>query len=123
VVFHGFLSKGEPTQREQFFKLLQDCTLFTMPSRYEPYGVAVVEAMVYGMPVIATDRWAFPELVGDNGACVPLDDVDAMADRIGWLLDDPDKRAELGVRARKRAIERFNWDRVARQMIDVAGLD
>jgi glycosyltransferase involved in cell wall biosynthesis len=94
-----------------------------MPSRYEPYGVAVVEAMVYGMPVIATDRWAFPELVGDNGACVPLDDVDAMADRIGWLLDDPDKRAELGVRARKRAIERFNWDRVARQMIDVAGLD
>ena len=123
IVFHGHLSRQDPSQREEFFRLMRECTLFVLPSRYEPYGVAVVEAMSFGIPVLATDRWAFPEMIGDTGALFELDDVDGMAERMDWMLEDPGRRSEMGRRARERVLDRFSWEKVAERMISVAGED
>lgn len=120
VTFHGFLSKQDPAHSEVFFGLLQECTVFAMPSRYEPYGLAILEAMSYGMPAVATNRWAFPEMIGDTGALVELDDVDSLVAALESLLEDPNERARKGRQARERALAKAGWGRVASSMRAIA---
>ena len=79
-----------------------------VPSRSEGFGLAVVEAMLAGIPVVATDVGGLPELIEQErtGLLVPADNPDALAGAIARVIDDPDQalqRADVaGVDARKR---------------------
>lgn len=72
VIYHGFLSKKEPTQKKRFKEILNESVVFVMPSLYEPFGIAPLEAMVYEIPCILTNAWAFPEMIkpGVNGELI-----------------------------------------------------
>ena len=78
------------------------------PSRYEGFGIPLLEAMVRDCPVIASATTAIPEAVGDAGVLLAPDDSDAWIDAMGRLLDDQEMRAHLIEAGRERA-RSYNW--------------
>jgi len=90
-------------------------------SKQETLPVAIQEAMAVGRPVIASPVGGIPDLVhdGDSGYLVPYGDPAALAARMRELLDDADRRASLGARARAVAEERFRVESVCRRTLDV----
>lgn len=82
------------------------------PSRYEGFGNPVLEAMNLGCPVIVSDRTSLPEVVGDAGVVLPIDEPVAWAKAMDALLDDPHHRQQLVEAGRARA-RRWSWDDTA----------
>jgi glycosyltransferase involved in cell wall biosynthesis len=82
----------------------------------ELLGLTILEAMACGTPVICTAVGSLPELVEDGvtGFVVPPNDSTALAGRIALLVNDLDRAAEMGTRARAAVEERFTW----RQVVD-----
>lgn len=75
--------------------LYRQAVALVFPSKYEGYGLPVVEAMVRGCPVVAANAGSLPEVVGSGGRVVDPDDVDLWAEAIGELVSNPDARREL----------------------------
>ncbi len=90
-------------------------TLVVVPSRYEGFGLPAVEAMACGTPVIATEAGALPEVLRltEGGTLVPRDDPRALSTAIRSMVDDPERRAAVGARARQRVVQSLSWRRVA----------
>jgi glycosyltransferase involved in cell wall biosynthesis len=99
---------------EQLAVLYHDASMLAFPSRFEGFGIPVVEAMSAGCPVIAADATALPALVGDAGLLVSPDDVGGWADAISGLLSNPDARARLAAAGRARAATLAAVDPIAR---------
>lgn len=89
--------------------LLGACDACVLTSHWEGLGLAVMEAMAAGKPVIATAVGGVPELVvdGATGLLVPPGDAAALAEAMSVLLHDAARRRELGMAAAKRAEEQF----------------
>jgi glycosyltransferase involved in cell wall biosynthesis len=83
--------------------------LFVLPSRIEGLPVSVMEAMLAGLPIVASDVGSVSEEVnhGDNGLLVAPEDPAALAAAINELMADDERRALMGVRSREIAVERF----------------
>ena len=80
--------------------------VFALLSRHEPWGVVVNEAAACGLPLVLSERvGAARDLLrdGENGVLVPADDVDAAADALRRLRDDPELRRRMGARSRELA--------------------
>src|SRR5262249_12821403 len=82
------------------------------PSRREGFGVACLEAMAHGRPVVATNVGGLRDLVvnGETGLLVRPRNPVALRTALERLLADPGLRSELGAAGRERARERFSWD-------------
>jgi glycosyltransferase involved in cell wall biosynthesis len=89
-----------------------------MPSLHEGFGLPALEAMMTGTPVIASDRSALPEVVGDGGMLVDPLDINQMALALRQVLLDEALRAALSARALAQA-EKFSWQRSAEAMLAV----
>jgi alpha-1,3-rhamnosyl/mannosyltransferase len=87
------------------------------PSRDEGFGLPALEAMACGCPVVASDRGALPEVLGEGGLAFPVDALDDMEAALGRLLDDEPFRAAEVARGLARARE-FPWSRTARLTLD-----
>ena len=86
---------------------------FFNPIRYTSLGLAVLEAMMLGMPVVGLATTEMSTAV-ENGVSGYVDTrIDVLVDRMRALLNDPDEAARLGEGARTRALDRFNIDRFA----------
>ncbi len=85
-----------------------------MPSRSEGLPMALLEAMAYGMAVLATEVGGIPELIepGEDGLLAPAEDPEALADGLRRLVPDDELRRRLGAAARAR-VERLDGDEVA----------
>ena len=83
-------------------------------SRSEAFGLAIVEAMAGGVPVVATATPGACEIIRDNetGRLVPINDVKAMAGTISLVLKNPEKRQQIAESARRMVTERFSLDRM-----------
>jgi glycosyltransferase involved in cell wall biosynthesis len=90
------------------------CAVF--PSRYEGFGLPVLEALACGVPLVTSDRSSLPELLGDAGFAVDPDDVDALAGAILACLVDEPLSAELRRRGPQQAA-RFSWARTAQETL------
>jgi len=90
--------------------------VFALPSRFEGFPLAVLEAMLAELPVVASDVGSVAEAVvdGETGILVAPDDVDALAAGIARVLHDGD-RAALGRAGRRRVLERFSVEQMARE--------
>lgn len=95
-------------------ELLPALDVFALPSRAEGMPTAILEAMVCGLPVVATRVGSVPELVEDGvtGILVPAGDPDALARAVRRLVADPELRAAMGAAGRRTALDRFGLDRV-----------
>ena len=83
--------------------LLADADVVAFPSRYEGFGLPALEAMQAGTPVLAADAACLPEVVGDAGTLLPVDDAERWAIEIVDLLGDPDRRARMAAAGAVRA--------------------
>jgi len=94
--------------------------LFVMPSRLEPFGVVFAEALSRGLPCIARDAYAMPEIVtpGVSGALITKDDEHELAATIAAALDDDALYKSCYARAPEIA-EYFSWERAAGEMAEV----
>jgi glycosyltransferase involved in cell wall biosynthesis len=107
----GVIATGNIGDRE-LDALYRTATALVLPERYSGFGLPLVEAMARGCPVVASDAACLPEVVADGGLTTPVGDVDALAAALAPILDDPERRAELVARARRRATD-FTWARSA----------
>jgi glycosyltransferase involved in cell wall biosynthesis len=82
------------------------------------FGLPPLEAMACGTPVVASNRGAIPEVVGDGGVLVDADDDKAMADAMAEILTQPQKRRRLVERGFGRAA-RFEWSQTSRRMVEL----
>ncbi|MGH9315067.1 MAG: glycosyltransferase family 4 protein, partial [Vicinamibacterales bacterium] len=97
--------------------LYEGASLLVLPSFDEGFGLTALEAMSLGLPVIASDRGALPELVGDAGLLADPDDPDTFAAAIERVLDDPSLATDMETLGLARAA-RFDWDHSARVLRD-----
>lgn len=92
--------------------------LFVYPSRFEGFGLPVLEAMACGTPVITTTASSLPEVAGDAALLVAPDDTDALTAALERLMGDPALRAGLR-EAGLRQAARFSWSRTAAETAQV----
>lgn len=104
VILAGYVPDAE------LAALFGGAVAFLYPSRYEGFGLPLLEAMQRGTPVVACRTSSIPEVVGDAGLLVALDDDAALSDAIARLWTDRDLRARLRVASRERAAT-FSWER------------
>jgi glycosyltransferase involved in cell wall biosynthesis len=92
----------------------QRADLFVLASYLEGYGMALVEAVTHGLPVVSTTAGAIPETVpAGAGVLVPPGDSRALARVLGMLMDDPAQRAALSARARAARAALPSWSDAA----------
>jgi glycosyltransferase involved in cell wall biosynthesis len=104
---------------DELLGLYGRAAIVVCPSRREGFGVACVEAMAYGRPVVASAVGGLRDLVvdGRTGLLVPPGDVVALRRALERLLEDADLRRRLGEAGRLRARDAFSWERWIASMI------
>ena len=104
VDFRGYVSEEEKN------KLMSECKAFVMPSLFESFGLAALEVLGYGRPMVYTKVNGLPETVGEGGIGVPPHDPKAISDAVNTLLSNGSLREELSIKARAQA-ETYTWDK------------
>jgi glycosyltransferase involved in cell wall biosynthesis len=107
-------------ERQDVPEILPAFDVFALPSRYEGLPTAVVEAMVCGIPVVATAVNAVGDVVvpGETGLLVPPQRPDLMADAVRYLLDRPTVAARMALTARAQLGERFEVSTLRRALAE-----
>lgn len=109
IIRPGFVS------HEDLVTLLHKASALVFPSKYEGFGMPLLEAMAAGCPVITYDNSSLPEVVGTYGTVLPTGT--SFAATMKQLLKDPEPFQELAESAKKRAQE-FTWKNTATAIID-----
>jgi len=91
-----------------------------VPSHYESFGMVALEAMACGIPVVASEVGGLAFLIqdGKTGFTVPVDDPQALADRILKLISDPELREQMSQRAAEYAQD-YAWVNIVRRIKDL----
>ena len=89
-----------------------------LPSSFEGFGIPLVEAMQFGVPVIAADNTSIAEVVGNAGILVKTGDAEALAGAIEKVLTDKSLRDELIEKGHERA-KIFSWEKAAKETLAV----
>lgn len=105
---------------EELTRLYATASVFFLPTRMEGWGLAIMEAMASGCPVVSTPVGGVTELVhsGENGLLIPVGDVHGFAEAIELLLEDAAVRDRLCATARE-TVKRFSWDASAEKTIEL----
>ena len=111
VTFTGLL------QGELKMAVLRDAEMFVLPSYSENFGIAVVEAMACGLPVVISNQVNIWRTVRTAGAgLVGECDASQIAEHMRVLLGDPDRAVKMGAKGKKLVEDRYSWPRVAEQL-------
>jgi glycosyltransferase involved in cell wall biosynthesis len=110
IIFPGIVSD------ERLIELYQHAALFVFPSRYEGFGLPVLEAMACGCPVISSNAASLPEVAGDAALLRHPEDVKGFADDMERVLSDTPLQEALRKKGFIQAAK-FPWDRTAREMV------
>ncbi len=104
---------------EEKLAVLRDASIFVLPSYSENFGLAVIEAMAAGLPVVISDQvniWQEIE-AAQAGRVIPCDAA-ALSDQVLDLLDHPETTAAMALRGQTLVQERFQWPRIGRTLVD-----
>lgn len=127
----GIIWIEEMMKHDELRVLYTYATVFATPSLYEPFGIINLEAMSCGTPVVGSAVGGIPEIIveGETGFLVPLkhkSDTDFepadpeafqrdFASKLNTLLENPELAKKLGEASRKRAVDVFSWESIAKQ--------
>ena len=92
--------------------------LFVFPSRYEGFGMPVLEAMSSGTPVVTTTATSIPEVAGDAAVLVDPDDIQGFTESMRRLLADAAERERL-IAAGRRQVATFSWETSTRRLLAI----
>lgn len=107
-----------PCSAEQLRDYYRDADVFLFPSHFEGFGLVLLEAMACGLPALASDATAMPDLFsGAEGQVFPSGNVDALVAALQWASACRDLLPEMGENARKRA-ELCTWTKYRQQLRD-----
>jgi glycosyltransferase involved in cell wall biosynthesis len=112
IIFTGMIGG------EERLAALRDADVLALPSFHENFGLAVVESLAAGTPVVISDQvYLHPEISRAGvGAVVPLD-ADALARELDRWLDDEALRRDAASKAAAFVRERYDWDTIARRWV------
>ena len=110
--------------RDDVAALMAAADIFVLPSYFEGLPMSVIEAMLTGLPVVASDIRGPREQVvdGETGLLVPARNVDRLADALARLAGDPDLRRAMGQAGRERAVALYDESAVVARTLDLLGL-
>jgi len=110
-------------ERDDVPELMAAADLFTLPSHREGMPRSIIEAMMSGLPVVATDiRGSREEVIdGQTGLLVPVADAGALAAALATLAADPARCAAMGTAGRTRALDLYDEHKVIARQLDLLG--
>ncbi len=110
-----------PRENDQVITFLRESDIFLLPSIAEALPVSLMEAQAVGLPVVATSVGSVSQVVdaGKSGFLVPERDVDAMAERLGYLIEHPEVWPEMGQAGRKFVEEHYNIDKLNDRLVEI----
>jgi glycogen synthase len=113
VRFAGFVGESELDE------LYARCDVFVAPSRFESFGLVLVEAMMFGKPIVAGDNSGMRAVMedGKNGYLVPPDNAEALRRAVSKLLTSSERRRAFGERSRQLYEERFSLEGMVDQTV------
>lgn len=116
IEYKGALSDIRPVMAE--------CSVYVLPSYREGTPRSVLEAMAMGRPILTSDAPGCRETTvdGENGFLVPVRDVDALCDKIRWMIERPEERARMGQASYDMVCEKYDVARVNAALFAHVGL-
>jgi alpha-1,3-rhamnosyl/mannosyltransferase len=114
----GWLHHFGYVSEQELAAFYRNARLFVFPSRYEGFGLPLLEAMSAGVPAVASDLPVLRELGGEAALYAPALDEEAWAERVEELLSDGELAERLAAAGRERAA-RFTWERAAEDHVAV----
>jgi glycosyltransferase involved in cell wall biosynthesis len=104
---------------EEVRRLYTACDIFVLPSLAEGDPLVTIEAMASGKPIIGTRVGGIPHQIRDgwNGFIIDPGNERQLADKIKYLIDNPDEQERMGANSRKYAEEEFDWGKVAERLL------
>ena len=112
-----------PLYDDNKWKAYAGADIFCFPTHYsaESFGLVAVEAMMFGLPVVATNWRGLPDIVvdGETGFLVPPKDAKSIAERLEILISDQDLRRTMGAAGRRRYEQNFTVEKFRNQMEEV----
>jgi len=109
-----------PVRNENKWDLMRSAALFVLPSHSENFGIAALEAMACGCPVVVTPEVGLAGVIGERGAGLVVGgEPKHLGTAIAALLADPARRRLMGEAGKRLAAQEFSWTRIAEQMEQV----
>ncbi|MEI6040024.1 MAG: glycosyltransferase family 1 protein [Candidatus Berkelbacteria bacterium] len=99
-------------------ELYRQAAIFAYPSLYEGFGLPVIEAQQYGVPVLTSNISSLPEAVGDGGVQIDPLDINSIARGLQRLLEDKELAQSLGQKALEHA-KKYSWEVSAQKILDI----
>lgn len=111
IVFHGLVPQ------EALWQQYAQADVFVLPSLWEGYGIALLEAMAFGLPIVATRVGAVPELIqdGQNGLLVPPGDPRGLAMGLRRIFTDTSLRDKLEGESKACRAHLRSWEKVGQE--------
>jgi glycosyltransferase involved in cell wall biosynthesis len=109
-----YIGYVNPAKRRELY---EGAKLLVQPSFEEGFGLPVLEAMTVGVPVVAANRGALPEVLGDAGPLIDAEDPAGFADAIDTVVNDPVTAISSATKGLERA-RLFSWERTAQAVVD-----
>jgi glycosyltransferase involved in cell wall biosynthesis len=108
-----------PGYRTDVSRFLSSGDLFAFPSRFEGLPFALLEAMAYGLPVVASDATSTPEIISDrvHGLLFPSGDCEKLSQTLVWALEHPEEMSRMAERAACRTQD-FSEETMLRHTLD-----
>ena len=99
---------------EEVYKYYENASIFCLPTRLEPFGIVLIEALMQKLPVVATNIGAIPDFIsdGENGYLVEPNDVDQLAEALIDLVGNPKKCQAFGEKGYCLIRDRYTWEKV-----------
>jgi hypothetical protein len=106
VIFRG------QAGRSQVLEEMGRSDVLVLPSLFEGFGLVILEAMAAGLPVITTQNTGGPDVIGEGkeGFVVPAGNAEALREKMEWFIKNPEKAAEMGKAAHRKAKE-YTWEK------------
>jgi glycogen(starch) synthase len=117
IHFTGWLSPRD------VYRWYAAADILVVPSRYEPFGMVVLEGMLHGLPVIAAEVGGPADILdhGRTGLLFPPRDITALAAAMRRLIEDADERHRIGNAAAREVRNTWLWGRIVPEMLEVYG--
>lgn len=103
-------SYGRKDRSELFNWFYPDCDIFVLPTGADFFGLSILEAMSFGIPVITSDVYAMKEIIdnGKDGFLIPPGDLEALLEKMRILIENKSLREEIGKQAKNKISEKFS---------------